>query len=566
MPDLFISYSRKDSEQALQLAERLRSSGVDVWIDQHGIEAATSWSKEIVKAIDTARAFIVLISSHSMESENVTKEVSIACEAKKRILPIAIEDIRLNDDLRYHLAGIQRVAYTEFDAITQALASFGIVGRGEAKETRKSLMVLPFEDLSPTQDNGWFTDGMASELVSTLSSIKSLRVVDWNTSKLFKERKVTTRDLARELDVRYFIEGSVRKFGDQIKIAISLLDIDTADHLWQDAMKGTMEDVFDIQERVAQKVLEGLRIHLGQSEENRLLARGTENVEAYELSLKSMEYFNRHTRAGLTLALEQLERAIALDPNYAVALRQRAYVLVAMHDLYSPDPALLEEAETLAARALEVDPGQVLAAHVLALAHLGRGEISEAERVATESIEHDPDDSTTHFSLGFIYAQTNRPKLAIPLFERSLELDPDDTVKLWNMVHMSDLAGDTARVEHWSRIAVPVFERHLRLIPDNESMRGFYAHVLYFAGEIERSREVIRSLAGKSDLDSHTLYNLACLAARTDDSSLAIELLRRTVQAGYHNIEGIRSDPDFQSLRGQSEFDRILETAVVPAS
>lgn len=566
MPDLFISYSRKDSEQALALAERLRSSGIDVWIDQHGIEAAKTWSEEIVNAIEGSTAFAVLLSRSSIASDNVARELALAHESERAVIPIAIDDVRLPAKFKYQLAGIQRVAFTDFAAIRSALVAMGLTLNERAVDERKSLMVLPFEDLSPTQDNAWFTDGMASELVSTLTTVKSLRVTDWNTSKLFKERKVATRDLASELSVRYFIEGSVRKFGDQIKIGISLLDINTGDHLWQDAMKGTMDDVFDIQERVAQKVVEGLRIHLGESEANKLLARGTDNVEAYELSLKSKEYFNRQTRAGFTLALDQLERAIVLDPDYAEALQQRAYVLVAMHDRYDADPALLEEAEALATRALELDPGNVLAAHALALALLGRDEITEAERVAAESIAHAPEQSTSHFTLGFIYAQTNRPELAIPHLERSLELDPDDHSKLWNMVHMSDLAGDTARVAKWSKAALPVFERHLRLIPDDESMRGFYAHVLYLAGEIARSQEVIRSLASKSDLDSHTLYNLACLAARSGDASLAIELLRRSLHEGYHNIEGMKSDPDFESLRGRIEFDQILQTAAVPGA
>ncbi len=130
MPDIFISYSRKDSEQAEELAERLRTRGIDVWIDKSGIEAAKSWSKEIVRAIDECKAFVVLISSNSQESQNVSREVGIASESKKPMLPIALEDIKLSDELRYHLSGIQRVAYTQFDAIAQALENFGIP-RGE---------------------------------------------------------------------------------------------------------------------------------------------------------------------------------------------------------------------------------------------------------------------------------------------------------------------------------------------------------------------------------------------------------------------------------------------------
>src|ERR1700733_8727194 len=117
MPDIFISYSRKDSAQALELAERLRLSGMHVWIDQHGIEAATSWSNEIVQAIDGAKVVIVLLSAYSIISHNVIKELSIASEAKKSILPIDIEAVTLPTQFRYQLAGIQRAKLEDFDGI-----------------------------------------------------------------------------------------------------------------------------------------------------------------------------------------------------------------------------------------------------------------------------------------------------------------------------------------------------------------------------------------------------------------------------------------------------------------
>src|SRR5204862_5825329 len=137
------------------------------------------------------------------------------------------------------------------------------------------------EDLSPTADNGWFTDGIVSELIQALSNIKSLRLMDAQTTKEFKSYKGYLTIYAKEMGVRYFVQGDVRKFGDNIKINSRLLDIETGDHLWQDSLKGTMEDIFDIQERVAEKVVEGLKIHLGSDEKKKLAERGTENAEAY---------------------------------------------------------------------------------------------------------------------------------------------------------------------------------------------------------------------------------------------------------------------------------------------
>jgi adenylate cyclase len=177
-------------------------------------------------------------------------------------------------------------------------------------------MILPFEDMSPTGDNGWFADGLGAELISALSNVKSLRVSDQQATKDYKRYQGTLPNYAKEMSIRYFIQGSVRKFGDQIKITSALLDIESGDQLWQDSMKGTMEDIFDIQEKVAEKVVEGLKVHLAHDEKKKLAERGTENAEAYELYMKANEYFNRQTKEGFRLAGQLFTEAIKLDPGY----------------------------------------------------------------------------------------------------------------------------------------------------------------------------------------------------------------------------------------------------------
>src|ERR1035437_957807 len=157
MSDIFISYSRKDSAQAEQLAEQLTSAGLSCWIDKSGIEAATSWSGEITQAINDCRVFVVLLSSFSIASSNVSKEVSLASERKRKILPLEVEQVELPNDLAYHLAGIQRTPMTNIDAVIRALGKLGLTATSappikhvHETDARKSLMILPFEDLSPT--------------------------------------------------------------------------------------------------------------------------------------------------------------------------------------------------------------------------------------------------------------------------------------------------------------------------------------------------------------------------------------------------------------------------------
>src|SRR5665213_1062514 len=371
MPDIFISYSRKDAVQALELAERLRAEGMGVWIDQRGIEAATSWSGEIADAIRGAKAFVLLLSASSTESPNVKKELGVATEVGCSLVPVEIETMELNRDFLYHLAGLQRVAIADFEGIVRALTKLGI-GSGEAgepghyrsgavpappKDSRKSLMILPFEDLSPTADNQWFADGIASELISALSNVKSLRLADNQATKEFRRYHGQLTTYAHTMNIRYFVQGDVRKFGDQIKISSRLLDIETGDHLWQDSMKGTMNDIFDIQEKVAEKVVEGLKVHLASDEKKKLAERGTENAEAYELYLKADELNSLQTRDGFRQAISLFDLALTLDPLFIDAILNKTHALIVLFKHYEQDSSLLREAEQLLKRVEELKPG-----------------------------------------------------------------------------------------------------------------------------------------------------------------------------------------------------------------
>ncbi|HEY3875572.1 MAG TPA: TIR domain-containing protein, partial [Candidatus Kapabacteria bacterium] len=450
MSDIFISYSRQDAEQAELLTELLTSAGLSVWIDQSGIDVATSWSGEIVDAIDGCKAMIVMLSSSSNESKNVAKEVALAAERNKKILPLDLEPISLSRDLAYHLAGIQRAPMTNIDAVIRALGKLGLEATGApqppkikenpllfkdgAGDGRKSLMILPFEDLSPTADNAWFADGIVSELISALSNVKALRIADNQATKEFRSYHGQLTTYAQTMNIRYFVQGDVRKFGDQIKISSRLLDIETGDHLWQDSMKGTMQDIFDIQEKVAEKVVEGLKVHLASDEKKKLAERGTENAEAYDLYMRAFEYFYRQTKEDYQLALQLITEAVRLDPAYARAYQFKAAALAGLYGRYDRTLAILDEAETLCKEALRLKPDLFIVYSPLSQIYMHRGQLAKAEEVAQEYIRKDPQNYHGHFALGFFYMETGQPTKAIAPYEEVVRLKPDYLTSLWNLV------------------------------------------------------------------------------------------------------------------------------------
>jgi TolB-like protein len=572
MSDIFISYSSKDHAKADQLIKLLVSAGLSCWMDKARIEVSSSWSKEIVQAIDQCSAFVVLLSTASNVSTNVHKEVSLAAEKKKKILPLDLEPVILSEDLQYHLAGIQRAPMADINAIIRALGKLGLEATTASQPTkvmmkeidhRKSLIVLPFEDFSPTgEDNAWFADGLAGELIDALGHIKSLRLLDRNTSLGLRGAKLRTVEIGREFHTRYFIEGSVRKFGEQIKISVSLLDIETGDYLWQESHRGEFKDIFDMQEAVAQKVVDGLKLHLTKEEKTLVQERGTENAEAYELHIKAREFAIRSTKEGFQLAIRLDTEAIALDPNYALAYCYKASWIADFCRNYGSTPELLIEAEQLAYEGLRLKPDQWEAYHALFLIYLLQRRFPEAEKIAKEYVQKAPMRQNSHFVLAFYYAEIGKFAEAVTHFEDANRLNPDSLATLWNLVLHSNNAKLGAKCLEWASIAVPIFERHLKLRPDDENLRVQHAVLLFFAGQTARSLEAASNVEGIRD--GLSLYNLACLQCLLKEYQLGLATFMKAIKSGFRNSREIQEFLDdgvegVVSLKGTPDYEVLLE-------
>ncbi len=559
MPDIFISYSRKDSPHAIALAEKLRAAGMEIWMDQTGIEAATNWGKEIVGAIKECWAFCLLLSSRSLASRNVIKEVSLASQFRRSIVPIELEKVEVTDDFHYQLAGLQRVKIENFDGILRALTKLGVGSFAptpatdsdrSAKQTqypnsarssdqRKSLMVLPFEDLSPTKDNEWFADGLMSELIGALSRIKSLRLIDQKTSREFKNISLKTSEIARELDVRYFIEGSVRKFGEQIKISAALLDIERGEYLWQDSHKGVFSEIFEIQEAVAAKVVDGLTLTLSSEERRSLLnAKSTENAEAYELYLKAREYQRGGSKEGLEHAIALESEALKLDVDFAEAYNHKANCLALLYRSYDHSNVLLDDAEALVRTALTLKPSLSEALATRSRIALARGDIAAAVTHANEYIRREPTSADGHSVLGFVYAESFQFDLAIPPFEACLALDPNAARTYFNLCQCCEKAQEWDKLKFWSNAGLPKYERLLRLRPDDERGKVDYAVLLHWSGDVERATTYLRSL--HNIRDAMTEFNIGCLWVQMDRPDEAIMAVRKAFDLGFQRYDLFR--------------------------
>ena len=228
----------------------------------------------------------------------------------------------------------------------------------------KSIAVLPFTNMSADAENEYFTDGMAEEIINALSKIQTLRVASRTASFALKGKNEEIAEIGRKLKVSTFLEGSVRKMGNRLRITAQLVNVADGYHLWSERYDREMEDVFAIQDDISQSIVKALRVILSEDEKKAIEKARTENVKAYEYYLRGRQFFEIR-RKSLEYARQMFKRAIDLDPQYALAHAGVADCCSLLYMMFDARESNLRQAEAASHRALELEPD-------LAEAHLAR--------------------------------------------------------------------------------------------------------------------------------------------------------------------------------------------------
>lgn len=579
--DVFISYSREDKDRVLELAGRLRSAGVSVWIDQGGIDGATLWGEEIVNALDQSKVLLLALSGAAARSHNVAKEVVLVSERKGQILPVDLEPTSVPPGLKYALAGIQHVEYYQGDpdqnlkAILRALERAGVVVR-EPAPVRKpedtaaraatpaastdagavagALAVLPFDNISPDQETDYFSDGLTEELIARLSLVNEIELVSRWESMQYKGKVRDVRAIGAELGARYIVGGSVRRFQDSVRITVQLVNVTSGRPLWGDTYKGKLDDIFDIQEKVAQQIVEALKLKLSLSERVSLTKRQTGNVQAYDLYLRGQSYLYRLTKKGTEYAIQLFEKAIEIDPRYGAAYAGCSCAYGQMYQWFSREESYRDRAQEFSFKALMYDSNLPEAYTAMGLSYFIWGKFEEAAASVRKAIELDPDDFVAHWTLGRIHFSTSELEAAVPHFKRVIELKPAFYVAHSDYGQTLVGLGRKEEAEACARKVLEILPNYLLQNPDDSRARMFYAVTLCDMGDREGAVREGHAAIEASPGDSVMLYNAACLYARLGENRRALDTLREAIAAGVRNFTWMKNDPDFDSLRGEPEF------------
>ena len=297
---------------------------------------------------------------------------------------------------------------------------------------KPSIAVLAFQNMSGDPDQEYFADGMVEEIITALSRIRWLFVIARNSSFTYKGQAIDVKQVGRELGVRYVLEGSARKAGGRVRIAAQLIDAISGAHIWADRFDGSLEDVFELQDKVASSVAGAIEPALQAVETARSASRPTNDLTAYDLYLRAWHNVLSYDKGRIDQALDLLEEATARDPGYGAALALAAYCYQQLQiSGWAEDrEANRRTAIDLARRAVQVatDDPTALGQAALVLGYFGE-DIDAALALIDRALALNPSSARAWYWSGYLRLYSGRPSLAIEHFNSSLRLSPRDPTR-----------------------------------------------------------------------------------------------------------------------------------------
>ena len=348
----------------------------------------------------------------------------------------------------------------------------------------KSIIVLPFVNISPDPEQEYFSDGLTEEIITDLSRIHDLLVISRTSAMMFKGSKSSIREITEKVNVRYVLEGSVRKAGNNLRITAQLIDGINDSHLWAEKYSGTLDDIFDIQEKVSQSIVEALKLKLTSGESKSILKRPIENIQAYEYYLKGYSAYSIMTKDGLDKARQYYEAAQKITGDNAFLYAALGNVYIEYAHIWIKQEDSLNEAEDYANKALELDRETAQAYMILACCQLWRGVTKNMVSLLKKGYSIDPNDIVLIHYYGWSYVIVGRPSKALPLANRIMELDPINPLAGWSGCPLFYMGKFTEAADVLKKIWSPA-------ILDIPYVRFYTAFLLVYAGRKDEALDVL---------------------------------------------------------------------------
>jgi serine/threonine protein kinase/tetratricopeptide (TPR) repeat protein len=428
---------------------------------------------------------------------------------------------------------------------------------GVQKQTKKSVAVLYFENLSGAKEDEYLRDGITEDVITELSKIRGLNIFSRPTILAFRDKQVTPAQVGRQLGAAYVLTGTLRRSGARLRINVQLVDTQTDFPLWSDRFDREMKDVFEVQDEMARRIAEALRVTLSPEELEALAVKPTENLQAYDLYLRGKRYARRQTRQDLEFALQMFENAVAIDPSFALAYAASANACAMFFCNYSRDQVWVERARETSGKAValrwDLPEVQVSQAWVLYAAELH----DEAVRMAKKAIERKRDCEGAHYLLCRALFAAGRYQEVVDVAETAVEASGEDYNVYVPILNCLGAMGKEEGLRNMRQRRMAALENHLKQVPEDARARILLGSDYAY---LERSDDALRELNLAVTLranEASILYNAACLYCKLGKKSDAMDALHKSWEAGFKDSSWARRDPDLILLHDEPEFDLL---------
>jgi TolB-like protein/Flp pilus assembly protein TadD len=412
--------------------------------------------------------------------------------------------------------------------------------------------------MSNDPDNEFFSDGIAEEIINALTQVKALRVASRTSSFAFKGKSEDIGEVGRKLKVHTVLEGSVRKAGNRLRVTAQLINVADGYHLWSERYDRQLEDVFEIQDEIAENIVRALRVVLGEDEKRALEKTPTENVQAYEYYLRGRQFFHQLRRSAMQYARRMFDRAIEIDPNFARAHAGIADCCSFLYMYWDGSKANLEAAAASSQRALELDPASAEAHTCRGLALTLRREYREARREFDIALSLNPMLYEAHYFYGRACFAEGKLEEAVSHYRDAWRVRPEDyQAILLSTDALGKLGWDEQALEA-ARQGIRVADAHLELTPDDARAWLLSGAALMRLGQRDQALERTRRAFTIDPEDPMVLYNGACVYALAGSSNEAIDHLDKAIQNGLGQREWLENDSALDSIRGEPRFQALL--------
>ena len=459
-------------------------------------------------------------------------------------------------DLLIDLNDLKRELESPSQRISGARSSGSVAVEGVPE---KSIAVLYFENMNSESESDYFCAGITEDIITDLSKIRELKVVSRTDVLPFRAKEVNMRQVGEALRVNYILEGSVRKAGNRIRINAQLISVRDGYHLWAERFDRQVEDIFDLQNEVSQKIVDALKVSLTDSEREALTQKPTDDLRAYDFYMRGRELLYLKGRRNTEGAIQMFQNAAAIDAGFASSYAGLAEAYSSMYEWYDGNSAWLSKSIEMNQKALALEPSSLDAKFGIAMVYFHHHRFAESKRSLEEILKENSKFFPAYLRLGMIAERSNDLEGALKYYRRAAELKPYDEDPWRFLVGVQRKLGNVQAAEEAALKVIEITSRKLEASLDDIIVMSRLAEAYARFGSREEANATLKRVLELEPNDGLAVYNCACAYALLGDRQASLILLRRAFESGFRTVAyWARTDSTFEALRGDGEFQQLL--------